>query len=90
MTARQIIRTPGGEELVVLPGPNTRHCSTAPIIPPIEKQPRTPTMSPSTMLGRPNWLREAPSFRTRLARRYFAGTTGRTPFANGATRRNWI
>ena len=48
MRAPQIIRTPGGEELVVLPRAQYEALLGAPIT-----RPRMPTTSPSTMLGRP-------------------------------------
>ena len=50
MSPPQIIRTPSGEELVVLPRAEYERSSSVPM-----KKPRMPRMSPSTMREKPNW-----------------------------------
>jgi hypothetical protein len=54
MSAPQIIRTPSGEELVVLP-----RAEYEALLARANHKARMPTTSPSTMLGRPNWVQAA-------------------------------
>ena len=70
MSAPQIIRTPGGEELVVLPRAEYEAL--------LERAARCrePMTLPSMMLGRPNWLLAASCCPRRSVLRFFEATVG--------------
>jgi hypothetical protein len=68
MTGPQIIRTPGGEELVVLPRAEYEAL--------VERADHDAEDAAITMLGGPNWLLAASCCPQRLVRRSFAVRVG--------------
>ena len=69
--APQIIRSPSGEELVVLPRATMRRSSNAPIM-----RPRMPMTSLSMILGRQNCQPVTAYCRRRLVLQFFEATAG--------------